>query len=284
MDRDRPSSAVIAGALCLIWALTFIAQRTALRETEPLWIAAGRTGLGALVLAPFLRPLGVRGWWIAAGLGLVNVAGFIGFQLVGLEAIGAGPAAAIVYTQPVLVAVGAHFLLGERLTQTRAAGVALGFAGVAVVSAHELSAASVFAVTALLACAVCWAAGTLGTRATPELPVLPVVAAQHLLAAPLLLALAAAAEPAPELSTRLVATVLFAGVFGAAGGQLLFTLLLRRGEASVVSAWMFTVPIAAAALGVVILGEPLRVPLVIGLVLVSVGVRLASRRPALVAA
>jgi len=275
---------MIAGALCLIWALTFIAQRTALREAEPLWIAAGRTGLGALVLAPFLRPLGVRGWWIAAGLGLVNVAGFIGFQLVGLEAIGAGPAAAIVYTQPVLVAVGAHLLLGERLTRSRAVGVLLGFAGVAVVSAHELSAASVFAVTALLACAVCWAAGTLGTRATPELPVLPVVAAQHLLAAPLLLALAAAAEPAPELSTRLVATVLFAGVFGAAGGQLLFTLLLRRGEASVVSAWMFTVPIAAAALGVVILGEPLRVPLVIGLVLVSVGVRLASRRPALVAA
>ena len=275
---------MIAGALCLIWALTFIAQRTALREAEPLWIAAGRTGLGALVLAPFLRPLGVRGWWIAAGLGLVNVAGFIGFQLVGLEAIGAGPAAAIVYTQPVLVAVGAHLLLGERLTRSRAVGVLLGFAGVAVVSAHELSAASVFAVTALLACAVCWAAGTLGTRATPELPVLPVVAAQHLLAAPLLLALAAGTEPAPELSTRLVATVLFAGVFGAAGGQLLFTLLLRRGEASVVSAWMFTVPIAAAALGVVILGEPLRVPLVIGLVLVSVGVRLASRRPALVAA
>ncbi len=275
---------MIAGALCLIWALTFIAQRTALREAEPLWIAAGRTGLGALVLAPFLRPLGVRGWWIAAGLGLVNVAGFIGFQLVGLEAIGAGPAAAIVYTQPVLVAVGAHLLLNERLTRSRAVGVLLGFAGVAVVSAHELSAASVFAVTALLACAVCWAAGTLGTRATPELPVLPVVAAQHLLAAPLLLALAAATEPAPELSTRLVATVLFAGVFGAAGGQLLFTLLLRRGEASVVSAWMFTVPIAAAVLGVVILGEPLRVPLVIGLVLVSVGVRLASRRPALVAA
>jgi O-acetylserine/cysteine efflux transporter len=275
---------MIAGALCLIWALTFIAQRTALRDAEPLWIAAARTLLGALVLAPALRPLGARGWWIAAGLGMANVVGFVGLQLVGLEAIGAGPAAAIVYTQPVLVAIGAHVLLGERLTRPRVAGVLLGFAGVAVVSAHELSAASVFAVTALLACAVCWAAGTLGTRATPELPVLPVVAAQHALAAPVLLALAAATEPAPELSTRLVATVLFVGVFGAAGGQLLYTLLLRRGEASVVAAWMFSVPIVAAVLGVVILGEPLRVPLVIGLVLVSLGVRLASRRPVLAAA
>ena len=45
-----------------------------------------------------------------------------------------------------------------------------------------------------------------------------------------------------------------------------------------VSAWMFSVPITAAVLAVVLLGEPLRPPLVIGLVLVSVGVRLATQR------
>jgi drug/metabolite transporter (DMT)-like permease len=246
-----------------------------------LWVAAGRTTLGALALAPALRPLGRRGWWIAAGLGLTNVVGFVGLQLFGLEAIGAGPAAAIIYTQPVLVAVGAHVLLGERLTGARVAGVLLGFAGVAVVSAHEVSAASAGAVAALLGGALCWAAGTLGTRATPEQPVLAVVAAQHVLAAPVLLAIAAATEPAPALSARLAGAVLFAGVFGAAGGQLLFTLLLRRGEASVVAAWMFSVPIVAAVLGVVLLGEPLRPPLVVGLVLVSLGVRLATgARPA----
>jgi len=111
-----------------------------------------------------------------------------------------------------------------------------------------------------------------------------VVAAQHALAAPVLVALAAATEPVPVLSPRLAAAVLFAGAAGAAGGQLLFTLLLRRGEASVVAAWMFSVPIVAAVLGVVLLGEPLRAPLVIGLVLVSLGVRLASRRHALVPA
>jgi drug/metabolite transporter (DMT)-like permease len=40
---------------------------------------------------------------------------------------------------------------------------------------------------------------------------------------------------------------------------------------------MFSVPITAAVLGVILLGEPLRAPLVIGLVLVSIGVRLATR-------
>jgi drug/metabolite transporter (DMT)-like permease len=275
--RDRPGSAVLAVALCLIWALTFIAQRTALREAGPLWIAAGRTVIGALALAPALRTLSPRGWRAAAALGLTNVVGFVGLQLIGLKAIGAGPSAAIVYTQPVLVAVGAHLWLAERLTRARAGGALIGLAGVTVVSAHELSAASVGAVAALLGSAVCWAAGTLITRATPEQPVLGVVALQHALAAPVLLAVAAVGEPFPALSGRLAGTVLYAGVLGAAGGQLLFTVLLRRGEASVVAAWMFSVPITAAVLGVVLLGEPLRAPLVVGLALVSLGVWLATR-------
>ena len=109
---------------------------------------------------------------------------------------------------------------------------------------------------------------------------LGVVAAQHALGAPVLLAVAAVAEPAPHVTGRLALMVLYAGVFGAAGGQLLFTTLLRRGEAAVVAAWMFTVPIAASVLGVILLSEPLRAPLALGLVLVSVGVRLATRRPA----
>ena len=242
-------------ALCLIWALTFIAQRTALRESDPMWIAAGRTAIGACA-APFLRVMDAFSWRAAAAIGLTSVAGFVGFQLVGLDAIGAGPAAAIVYTQPVLVAIGAHLWLGERVTRTRAAGALIGLAGVTVVSAHELSAASPVAVAALFASAVSWTAGTLLTRATPGLPVLPLVAAQHLLAAPLLIGVAAVSEPFPELSSKLVAMILYAGVFGAAGGQLLYTMLLRRGEASVVSAWMFSVPIAAAVLAVVLLASP----------------------------
>jgi drug/metabolite transporter (DMT)-like permease len=267
----------MVASLCLIWALTFIAQRTALRDAAPLWIAAGRTVIGALVLAFALGRLEARGWRIAGGLALTNIVGFVGLQLVGLKAIGAGPSAAIIYTQPVLVALGGHFLLGEGLSRARVAGAVIGLAGVTVVSAHEISAVSPGAVAALLGSAVCWTAGTLLTRATPEQPVLRVVAAQQALGAPILLALAVLLEPAPHVTGRLSLMVLYAGVFGAAGGLLLFTALLRRGEASVVSAWMFSVPIVASLLAVPLLGEPLGWPLAVGLVLVSVGVRLATR-------
>lgn len=60
------SSVVIAGALCLIWALTFIAQRTALREAEPLWTAGGRTRACSLLGEPLRPPLVI-------GLVLVSV-------------------------------------------------------------------------------------------------------------------------------------------------------------------------------------------------------------------
>jgi drug/metabolite transporter (DMT)-like permease len=278
-SHARVSSAVLIAALCLFWALTFIAQRTALREAPPLWIGAGRTTIGALALSPALGRLTARGWRVSAGLALTNVVGFVGLQLIGLDAIGAGPAAAIIYTQPVLVALLGHLWLGERLSGTRALGALIGLAGVTLVSAHELSAVSPGAVAALLGSAVCWTAGTLLTRATPEQPVLRVVATQQALGAPVLLAAALIAEPAPAVTGRLAAMVLYAGLFGSAGGLLLFTTLLRRGEAAVMSAWMFLVPITAAVLGVVLLGEPLRLPLAIGLVLVSVGVRLATRAP-----
>jgi drug/metabolite transporter (DMT)-like permease len=95
-------------------------------------------------------------------------------------------------------------------------------------------------------------------------------------AAPLLLATAALAEPFPALSTKFVVCVLVAGLCGSAMAWMLWSLLMRRGEASVVSTWLFAVPVLAAVLGVVFLGEPLSAALAAGIALVAVAVRLAA--------
>ena len=76
----------------------------------------------------------------------------------------------------------------------------------------------------------------------------------------------------------LVSTVLYAGVGGSAAAWLIWTLLLARGEAGVISTWLFTVPVLAAVLGVLVLGEPLSARLVLGVALVAVGVRLVAER------
>jgi O-acetylserine/cysteine efflux transporter len=272
---------VLAVVVCTIWGVMFVIQRLALQVAPPLWVAAGRVTVAAVVLLPLagrLASLSRRGLVIALVLGLTNQFAFIGLQVAGLRSVEAGPAAAIIYLQPVLVVLASSPFLGERLTRRRVAGALLGFAGVAIVGLHQSATASAGGVLLLLVAALSWTTGAIVTSATDE-PIVPLVVGQHLVGAPLLLAVAALAEPFPALSSKLVLCVLVAGVFGSALAWMLWSLLLQRGEAGVVSTWLFAVPMLAAVLGVVLLGEPMSIALAVGIALVAVAVRLATASP-----
>ena len=264
--------------LCVLWGTQFVVQRLALEVASPAWVGAARATVAALVLLPLvgtLRTIRRRGIWAVAALGICNQVGFIGLQVAGLRTVGAGPAAAIVYLQPVLVLLAAGPVLGERLTGRKVIAALLGFAGVAIVGLHQASAASVTGVLFLLGASVSWAAGALITSASDE-PIVPLVVGQHLVGAPLLLVGAAIAEPFPHVTAKLVWCMLYAGAVGSAVAWLLWSALMRRGDASVVSTWLFAVPVLAASLGVVVLGEPLSPELVVGIALVALAVRLAA--------
>lgn len=268
----------LAAALCALWGATFVAQRIALEVARPLWVGGGRAAIAAVLLLPLaggLRRLGPRGLAVVLVLGVANQTAFIGFQAAGLRTVGAGAGAAIVYLQPVLVVLGAAAFLGERLSARRVVGALVGFAGVAIVGLHQASEASVAGVLLLMGAATAWAIGALVTSAARE-PVMPLLAGQHLVGAPLLLVGALLTEPLPPLSARFALPVLFAGAFGSALAWGLWSVLLRRGEAGVVSTWLFAVPMLAAVLGVVLLGEPLSAELGVGIALVAVAVRLAA--------
>lgn len=232
--------------------------------------------VATVVLLPFaggLRHLGRRELRLLVVLALLNQVGFVGLQIAGLDMIGAGPTAAIIYVQPVLVVLLAAPLLGEALTHKRLAGAALGFAGVAIVSFHQASEANATGALLLLGAAISWAVGTIAASSA-RLPVLPAVTGQHLVAAPIMLVVAALTEHLPAPSTRAASGVVFAGVAGSALGWLMRGRLLERGEAGAVTTRLFTVPILAALLGVVLLGEPVTLALAAGIVLVGAAVRL----------
>jgi O-acetylserine/cysteine efflux transporter len=268
----------IAAVLCAIWGLVFIVQRLALEDAPPAWVAALRSGIAAIVLLPLagrLRGFGRRGLGLVLVLGVTNQFGFLGLQVAGLRTVAAGPAAAIIYLQPVLVVLASGPFLGERLTARRLVGALLGFAGVAVVGLHQAQSTSAGGVLLLLGAAVSWTAGALVTSAA-DAPVVPLVVGQHLVGAPPLLITALIVEPFPAVSLKLALCVLFAGVCGSALAWMLWSMLMRRGDTGVVSTWLFAVPVLAAVLGVVLLGEPLSIELVIGIALVAGAVRLAT--------
>jgi drug/metabolite transporter (DMT)-like permease len=269
---------LLAAVLCSLWGTQFVVQRIALEEASAPWVAAGRAGVAALVLLPLigrLRGLGRRGWLTVIILGVTNQAAFVGLQVAGLSTVGAGPAAAIVYLQPVLVVLAAGPVLGERLTARKLVAAVLGFTGVAIVGLHQASEASVAGVLFLLGAAVSWTVGTLVTSAAAE-PIVPLVVGQHLLGAPALLAAAAIAEPFPHVSAKLAACVLYAGAAGSALAWMIWSSLMRRGDTAVVSTWLFAVPVLAAVLGVLWLDEPLSIELLVGIALVALAVRLAA--------
>jgi drug/metabolite transporter (DMT)-like permease len=277
MDHARETR-LLAVVLCALWGTQFIVQRLALEDAAPLWVGAGRTTVAAvalLALAGRLRGIGRRGLVTVLALGLINQTAFVGFQVAGLQTVGAGPAAAIIYLQPVLVLLAAGPVLGERLTARKLVASLLGFAGVAVVGLHQASVASVAGVLFLLGASVAWTVGALVTSAA-EQPIVPLVVGQHIVGAPLLLTAAVVVEPFPDVTGQLVWCVLYAGAGGSALAWVLWSALLRRGDAGVVSTWLFAVPVLAAALGVVLLDEPLSVELGAGIALVAVAVRLAA--------
>jgi len=279
----RTATPVLAAALCFVWALTFVVQRAGLAHSTPLWFTAGRVAVGAAVMLAALR-------WLprlerddhptAVILAVTNQLGFVTLQAAGLDTVGAGPAAAIIYTQPLLVLVVARFALGEALSGAKLVGALLGFAGVAVVSLRELSVGSPGGALLLLGAAASWTAGTIVTKRVDAKRGLALLAWQHFYAAPVLLLVAALAERPPTPSPTLVLSILYAGALGSAFAWLLWTLLLARGQAGVVSTWLFSVPVLGAALGVVLLREPLTPSLVAGVSLVAAGVRLVAARRA----
>jgi drug/metabolite transporter (DMT)-like permease len=77
-------------------------------------------------------------------------------------------------------------------------------------------------------------------------------------------------------TARLAVCVTYTGVVSLAGGYLLQFALLERGDAGVVSSYIFAVPVLTAGYGVVLLDEPLSAGLVAGAAAVALGILLVT--------
>jgi len=86
----------------------------------------------------------------------------------------------------------------------------------------------------------------------------------------LALAFAAAARP-DELPAGELALFVLAGALAPGGSQLLFTFAVRDAGASRASVVVGTAPLVAVAIALVVLGEPFRLPLFAGAVLIVLG-------------
>ena len=242
------------------WGATYLITTELLPPDHPMFAGLVRAlpaGLAALALTRTL-PRGIW-WWRAAVLGGLNIGLFFPLLFVAAERLPGGVAATFGAAQPLVVAVLATVLLGERPTVRRFAWGLLGVAGVALVVLGPAAALSAAGVAAGLAGAVSMAAGvTLTKRWSRPDAVGPLAFAGWQLTAGglVLLPLTVLAEGMPPAVDAAAAGGYL--WFATVGGLGAYALWFRGiGLLPVTSVAMLALvsPLVAAVLGAVVLGQ-----------------------------
>lgn len=267
------------------WGTAFGFMRFVVVEgTPPLVVAALRGLMTGGVLALWLVATQGRvrldriNLRHAAVLGVTNGLLPNVLNAVALGEIASAPAAMILASTPLFVAMAAHAVVGgERLTGRSLAGLGLGFAGVfLLVGPEEVLAgrASLLAAVALLGAAMSYAATTVYLRRTRPADPLALSFGQQMFAGVSATALALVTEPIPVWAlpgSSWIALIGLAAVATALPRVLYFRLasFAPVGKAASVS---YVIPLAATLYGVLLLGETLPPGALVGGAVVLLGV------------
>lgn len=285
MKRYWPMLLLLAG----VWGASYLFIKVAVEEIEPAPMMAFRTLLAAAVLLAYV--VSRFGWTRAAKelraarrhclvLGIFNAA--VPFWLIawGEQHIDSGLAAVVQASVPIFNALLIlRFLPHERLTPTRALGLAIGIVGVAVVTGihPEGGSLAILGALAVVLSSLSYAgAGVYGQQALSGTAG-PVLAAGSMLVGGLILTPFALFQlPSSVPSLEATASVLALSLLGTALAQLvLFRMLALHGSARL-SLVTYLMPGFALAYGALILDEKLTFWTLGGLVLILGGVALAS--------
>ena len=277
--------------LVVLWGSAFSALKVGLEYTPPVLFAGIRSVLGglAMLLAAFVwggSPKFGRDWPVFAILTALNVVLFLGLQTLAVMHLPSGSAAVLIYLQPILVGVFAWLFLGEGLTARKVFGLLLGFSGIAAVSAGgllgELPPGASLGVALGVGAALSWALGTVYFKKVQErVATLWAVGVPFLAGGIILTALGLLVESPAEITPNapFIASLLYSSLLGTAVAWLIWLGLVRAGEASRVSAYIFFVPLVAVVIGAIFLDETLSPSLLVGAALVVAGIYLANGQP-----
>jgi drug/metabolite transporter (DMT)-like permease len=285
MSRYWPMILVLAG----VWGASYLFIKVAVDEIEPAPMMAVRTLLAAAVLIAYVVwRFGVERareeLWAARRhlvvLGLFNAA--IPFWLIawGEQHIDSGLAAVVQASVPIFNALLVlRFLPHERLSRARAAGLAIGIVGVAVVTGihPEGGGWAVAGALAVVLSSIAYAsAGVYGQKAVSGTPG-PVLAAGSMLVGGLVLTPVALFQlPSEAPSWEATGSVLALSLAGTALAQLVLFRVLALHGSSRLSLVTYLMPAFALGYGTLLLDEELTLSTLAGLALILGGVALAS--------
>jgi drug/metabolite transporter (DMT)-like permease len=271
-----------------LWSSAYVPSKIGVLDSSPLWFLVTRFAVAGLLAFAIARrahaPLPqTRADWLAViALGLLGNALYLGFTYEALRHLASGVGAIIASLNPLVLALLAPALLGERLAPLKLAGLLLGFGGVVLIMLARAGSGTATPSDVGLAFAGV-IASVLSTIVFKKYfagrPVQMTTALQLLCASAFLVVPAFAFEGFPHAhwSPRLAISFAYLVLVMSVGASLLWFWLLERGEASRVSAFYFLTPIFGLGIAFVVLGEPVGLRDLGGLVAIAAGITLVQR-------
>ncbi len=285
------TTAVLMPALFVfLWSTGFIGGKLGLPHAEPMTFLAIRFAIvaaGLTLVALLFRARWPRDWRQIAHLAVVGLL-LHGFYLGGVfaaihDGVEAGTSALIVGIQPIVTAILAGPVLGERVTRRQWLGFLLGLCGVALVVEQKLG-LGLGTPFGMGLCVMALFGITLGTlyqkRFCAAMDLRTGNAIQFAAAFAMTTVLAFAFETrvvhwTPEFIIALAWLVIVLSF----GAITLLMVLIRQGAASRVASLFFLVPPSAALIAWPLFGETFGLVAIIGMVLVVIGVALVNLSP-----
>lgn len=274
-------------ALSVLWGGSFLFVEIALEALPPLSVVWARVTLGAVLVALMLRaggvalPRGAEVWRALAVMGFLNNAVPFSLFAIAQGEISGSLAAILNATTPLFGVVVAHLAGVERITGLRMAGLAAGVLGVAVMTGGGTGALP--AMLACLAAALSYALAGVWGRRFKAMGVAPMqaafgqVAAASVLVTPLWLLVDRPWTQEVPGARVIGALIGIAALSTALAYALYFRLLASAGAVRLLLV-TFLIPVSAALMGALVLGERLAPQHYAGFALIGVGLWAVARR------
>ena len=280
--------------MAFFWGGTFIAGRLLVGEVQAFSAAFLRFAIASVVLLIItlrshkgLPPVQRKQWLPLLILGLSGVFAYNVFFFRGLQLIEAGRAAVIIANNPIVIALFAALLFGEKLNLLKILGIVLSVSGAIVVitQGHPITilhSGIGKGELYIFGCVVCWVTYSLvGRSAMHSLSPLIAVTYSALIGAFLLLpaaCLEGMLSQITDYSLTAWLSLFYLGLCGTVLGFVWYYQGIQRIGSTRAGQFINFVPVCAILLSACLLDEPLTASLLSGVFLVSSGVYLTNRR------
>ncbi len=284
------SKQLIPALFVLLWATGFIGARYAMPWAEPFTFLAARFVLAFAILAGAARAMGSARMEgrdrLKAGVAGVLMHGvYLGGVFWAIRhGMPAGISALIVGLQPLITAVLAGSLLGEKILPRHWVGLAAGFVGVLIVLFPKLGATgggvTAATLTASFVAVAGMSAGTIWQkRYLAATDLLAGTCWQYAGAALLMGLLSLSLETrAVIVNGELIFAMAWLVLVLSIGAIVLLMIMIREGEMSKVASLFYLVPAVTAIIAWALFGEHLTLVQVAGMAIATFGVALATQR------